>query len=164
MTPPIKRPGIFTDPWRTATAAAVVPVLEQRKAKAVASAVEEFEEDISDPKHATLELKGYGGITVDGVSAPLNAAAQILKFCVENKSKIEQTLLQYGIILVKMSQLAKLTTKFYIQRDDGWTLAIPDASTRDNGCLQLIQALLEINSDPAMKGSMQHYRIRPYKM
>jgi hypothetical protein len=164
MTTPAKKPGIFKDPWRSVPEPepqAPLPLVES--AKPVPNTPDELEEDIADPKYSTIAVKGYGGITVDGVSTALNAASQILKFCVEKRHIIEPTLLNYGIVVCKMTP-GKLTTKFYIKRADGWTLAIPDATNRDNGCLQLIQALLEVQTDPAMKREMQLYHIRPYKM
>lgn len=163
-----KMPGLLQDPWR-----ASVPEPPPRRnlesvepppgVPTISADASPIHDDLQDPKHATIELKGYGGITVDGVDELTHAASQVLQFCIDHQATIDDTLLQYGVLVAKVP-VTRTTTKFYVQRKDGWMLAVPDANSRDEGCLQLIQAMLEIYRLPKMKKTMRKYRIRPYKM
>ncbi len=161
-----RRPGMLQDPWRNmvapvpeapAAAAANVPEVARNDAG------DDIDGDMEHVRKATIELKNYGGITVTGAQSPSHAAAQVLQFCVDNLKLVDQTLISFGIVVTKLHP-GKLTTPFYVQRNDGWTLAVPMVKTRDDGCLQLIQAMLALRTDPAAGAKMRELKIQPYKM
>jgi len=162
---------VVRDPWRTIeppvsrdTAGNVKTPTEPTLSQTAAyEAGDDIAEDMGERRSATIELKKYGGITVTGAASPSHAAAQVLKLCVDNLKLVESTLTTFGIIVTKM-QPGKLTTPFYVQRDDGWTLAIPMVRNRDEGCLQLIQAMLALRMVPGVDAKMQALKIQPYKM
>ena len=174
MTEKKKVPGLLNDPWRSAT---VSPPVRQPARKepeplppdlpiavrTISTDDSPIENDIQVPSHATIELKGYGGITVDGVEQMNHAGAQVLKFCVDHHKKIDDIFVQYGVLLTQLP-VSELNLKFYIQRADGWLMAVPEAKTRDEGCLQLIQAMMEVYRNTFLREQMRKYRIRPYKM
>lgn len=163
MTNPVKpkMPGILADPWRRSSAPTKAVHIPEREVNPDPSPIDvDIQEDA---QHSTIELKGYGGITVDGVSKLGHAAEQILQFCVDNHAKIDSTFLKYGVLVAKVP-VAQMKLQFYVQRKDGWLLAVPEAQTRDEGCLQLIQAMMEIYRDSSLRQALTKYRIRPYKM
>jgi hypothetical protein len=177
-----KRIGVLRDPWRTnvpefTTNSAgervdtatgqrrpVVPTVSQEAARDTG---DDINDDMEGTRQATIELKNYGGVTVKGAASSAHAAAQILKYCVDNSAAIDKVLTRYGLVVTKLHP-GQLKAPFYIQRQDGWTLAIPMARTRDEGCLQLIQALLAIRVEiPAHTGAgarMDEMGIAPFKM
>jgi len=170
-----KMPGLLNDPWRAAPPDASprpvpahkepepLPANLPQSVRTISTDDSPIENDIQKPCHATIELKGYGGITVDGVDQMHHAGAQVLKFCVDHSDQIDDIFVQYGVLLAQMP-ITELTTKFYVQRADGWLLAVPEANTRDEGCLQLIQAMVEVYRNLKLREAMTKYRIRPYKM
>lgn len=159
--------GLLKDPWRQKPPPAVEKPTPRRvpkqKASRSAAGLEELHDDLQDPKYSTIELKGYGGITVEGTDDTSMAAAQVLTFCVDNYDKVSDKLLEYGILLTQLES-SDNTISFYIKRKDGWLLAVPEVSTRDAGCFQLIQAMLDLYTDKETREIMQKYKIRPFKM
>jgi len=160
----MKKPGMVNDVWR------VEPDVPQKQAPVRPAPTpspidsrfsDDIDQDTARKKSSTIELKNYGGIKVDNVSNATEAAAMILQFCVEFAKQTEPLLLAYGIILVKLTP-GKLDTPFYIQRADGWTLAIPEVTSREQGCLQLIQAVSRIKKDAFLGPKMDLYHIQPY--
>ncbi len=168
--PTRRPPGIVRDPWRNFSS--IVPKPEAQPRKPISEEEDgadidvdtDTDTDTHQEKYATILLQGYGGITVDGVTEPTHAALRVLEFCVDHRREIEPYLVEYGVIVVKMERVKTPDIKFYIQRADGWLLAIPGATTRDDGCAQLIQAMLRIQVNPALKKKLVEYHIRPYKV
>jgi len=174
MTERKKIPGLLKDPWRSAPVEPPPPRANLKEqpplpenlpaaVRTISTDDSPILEDLQDAVHSTIELKGYGGITVDGVEQMNHAAAQVLQFCVDHYEKIDDIFVKYGVLLAQLP-INELTTKFYIQRADGWLMAVPEAKSRDEGCLQLIQAMLEAYRNPKLRESMRKYRIRPYRM
>lgn len=164
-----KPPGLLSDPWRNTNTPEVPPTVSSVKPRKNRPQIDKqfglaeiHDDDLQGPKHATLALDGYGGVTVDGTDDLTSIGAQILAFCVDNLTSIENTLLQYGILVTQL-QPGNLKSKFYVQREDGWTLAVPGVLNRETGRLQLIQALAALYVDPKICHLMKKYRIRPYK-
>jgi hypothetical protein len=161
--------GVVQDPWRQ-WVSPEDPNPDETPEEAKAALARTFkpdaspiEDDIQNERHATISVPQYGGITVDGLAEIQQAVAHLLKFCVDNRNQIEDIFLQYGVVLVQLEP-GQLESPFYIQRRDGWTLAIPDALNREAGCVQLIQAFLALNQDPKIRKILKMYQIRPYKM
>lgn len=159
---PKKVPGMLQDPWRSAQA----PVAA--KAAKTAQPIKEVRDDSDgeESEHtplATIDLKGYGAITVANATTSMSAAARILEFTVNNRKDLEKTFTDFGVVIAQMPLRGSEKLKFYIQRADGWILAIPGALTRDAGCLQLIQALLQLNTIPALKKKLEDAKISVYK-
>lgn len=162
-------PGVSKDPWRN-----IKPEPVQEKVKVApttkrkpppVTGIEEIHEDMREEiKHATLEIKGYGGITVDGTGDLTSAAAQILAFCVDHIADVDDTLVHYGVVVTQLAPQEPVSANFFVRRADGWTLAVPQAPNREAGCLQLIQAMNKIYTQKNNKRHMEAYRIRPFKM
>jgi hypothetical protein len=167
-TPPKKpRPGIFTDPWRTSPSASVPPPKEEvsePKELSVTPAISEDNAQNEGIKRVQILLVNYGGITVTGTDSSPEAAKIILEFCINHLKNIENILLQYGIVVVKLKPTQETNAIFYIRRSDGWILAIPEARTRNQGLLQLIQAFLALQANTHTKSLMQDYHIQPHKI
>jgi mannitol/fructose-specific phosphotransferase system IIA component (Ntr-type) len=66
--------------------------------------------------------------------------------------------------LLTQVPVVTLETPFYLQRADGWLLAVPEAGSRDEGILQLIQAFVKLDQDPKLQTKLRRYYIRPFKM
>jgi hypothetical protein len=148
------------DPWRSSSAPAPLSQLETKITKSnstVQNAVEDTEH-----QQVTLHFKGYGGISVEGVSTNGEAAGKLLNFLVENEKDLEEILTDNGFVLVKISTAPK--SPFYIQRADGWALVAPEVASRDIGFFQFIQALLEMKTHGKLGTTMKNSGIRPYKM
>ena len=146
MTKP--RPGIINNPW--------LPPPPLPQTKPLAPREPPKSEDTTDAKRgtATIQISNYGGISSDTVSEPKEIAGQLLEFCVRNLPQIEDTLAEYGVVVAKVPD-AELDLKFYVRRADKWTLAVPLAHTREDGLLQLVQALLAVQRIPAMKKKLE---------
>jgi len=161
---PKKAPGLLNDPWRTIEVAPVAPKPEAPGPVHVTSTRRSGDDNESPRAIATIELKGYGGITVEDVSDTPMAAARLLEFCVDHRKDLESTLTEYGIILAKLDLKQIRNIHFYIQRADGWVLAIPGAATRELGRFHFVQAFIRMQSNPVLKKKLEEYRIRPYKV
>jgi hypothetical protein len=158
-----KMPGVVTDPWRTQ----VTPKTTSKPAPPDPShppPAPPQDTDSYDQRFATIELAGYGGITVEGTSDIPVAAVRILRFCCQEKSRIEDLFAEFGVVITKTAQNSFAPQNFYIQASDGWLLAVPGAKTRDQGALQLIQAMMHLNTLPEFRDKLHKAKIRPYKM
>jgi len=160
---PKKVPGMLQDPWRSTQVPAPSKPQHSKQPEPEKPAVDADGEEPEHPPLATIELKGYGAITVSHVATSLSAAARILEFAVNNRKDLEKIFTDFGVVIAQMPLRGSEKLKFYIQRADGWILAIPGALTRDAGCLQLIQALLQLNTVPALKKKLEDAKISVYK-
>lgn len=156
-----KKPGIFNDPWRSAAPA---PVEKPKAAPApTATTADPDSDDFSTAKRSAIVLKDYGGISVKGSYDRKQVAIQLIGFCVEHLTKIEDILTQYGILVTQLEP-GKLDTPIFIQQEDGWTLTVPFAKDKPQAILQLIQALLEMDSRPALRTLLREYKLQPFKL
>lgn len=163
-----KKPGIFKDPWRQN----VKPVVPEPASEPVDPATATYigeeapldsgTDDIQHDVRASVLLKGYGGVALLGTDSPKKVAVQIINCCAEYEPQMGDTLAKYGIVVAQLEEAPDMT--MYIRRRDGWTLCIPDARTREEGLLQLIQALLEIDSDPNLKPYLRKFGLTPFKL
>jgi hypothetical protein len=159
MADPPKK-GIFKDPWRSAP----VPTAPLPSKTVALPSQEPIDNAESLPvQSVSATLPNYGGITVLGTGNPQELGRRVLEFCVQNAKIVEPYLLQYSIVIVRLPLTTKLNTPFYIQRSDGWTLAVPDVTTKEQGLLQLIQAFLELTQTPNTRTLLEQAGIRPYK-
>jgi hypothetical protein len=156
----VQKKGIFRDPWRTAVPAPkpTAPIPPPP------SDVDPDDTDVTAGRQCvSISLPNYGGITAHGTDNPQELGRRLLEFCVANQKIVEPYLLQYGIIIVKLVAHTKLNTVFYIQRSDGWTLAVPQANNREQGLLQLIQAFLTLSNNPSTHTLLEQAALRAYK-
>lgn len=113
------------------------------------------------PPPVTLTVPGYGGITVLGGGTPTEAMLEVLDFLVRHRAAADETLVSYAVLLAQLPQ--QPTTGFCIRRStDGWTLAVPAATTRLDAFLQITQALLELARGP-LTARMRQAGITPYR-
>jgi hypothetical protein len=163
--PTKKRPGIFNDPWRTSQVKAPISADTQatKSPEPPALAPPDDNGQTEAIKKVHLSLPNYGGLTITGTDSSQQAAKIILEFCIKYLQNIEPVLLQYGIVVVKLNANTETNALFFIQRSDGWILAIPEAKTRDQGLLQLIQAFLALQANPVTNKLLQVYHIQPHK-
>lgn len=165
---PKKMPGMLHDSWRTPQATEQAPPIRTRAKVAAGSETTPTYADNPEDSDGTAELctitlKGYGAITFGRASTTTGAAGRMLEFAVGYRKDLEEIFTEYGVVVAQMSTQAVDDLKFYIQRKDGWVLAIPGAGTRDEGCLQLIQALLKMVTVPALKKKLEDAKISVYK-
>lgn len=159
-----KAPGLLKDPWRTVEPEPVAPKPADTLPQTAPSTRRQGDDDEGPRATATIDLKGYGGITVEDVDGVPMAAVRLLEFCVDHRKDIDEILTEYGIVLAKMDLKQVNGIHFYIQRADGWVLAIPGVATRELGRFQFIQAFVRIQSNPVLKKKLEQYKIRPYKV
>jgi hypothetical protein len=159
-----KTPGLLRDPWRSAVPAAPAPSRQVEAQEPPEVDAEDIDNNETHAATATIELKGYGGITVTGTDHIQAAAVRLLEFCVAHRKEIEPTFTEFGLVIAQLPVQKSTNLKFYIQRGDGWMLAVPNARTRDEGCFQLIQAMMRLYFDPELKKKLESFKIRPYKM
>jgi hypothetical protein len=152
-----KKIGVTHDPWRQPE-----PEPEPDTSKVAEVDLSELTADLQESKYTTIDLPGYGGVTITGTDTNKVAVAQLLAFCVDNRALIDDTLVSFGVLLAELPAGAPNMT-FYIQRHDGWTLGVPQAQTRDAGCLQLIQALLALKGNAKVASLLKKYRLQPYR-
>jgi hypothetical protein len=153
-----KMPGILSDPWRSGVPEEPVPRMRANKP---VEPEQDPDADFAADVHTSIVLEGYGGIRLTTKSTTPSPGAILLQFCVDNLSVIDPILVEYGVLVDKLSSpVGKLP--FYIQRGDGWCLAIPDAPSRDAACLQLIQALLKMYTIPSIQSLLVKAGIIPY--
>ena len=156
-TMPKQIPGVLHDPWRSKKES--LPSKPQPKETPSAPP----EDEHYDRRFATIELKGYGGITIEDTTDPAQAAMRLLRFCTQEKDAIEPIFTNYGVIVANVKKPpARLT--FYVHASDGSLLACPLAKTRDEGLLQLIQALMHLSTIPRLRDKLQKAKINPYKL
>jgi hypothetical protein len=166
--------GIVSDPWRTPVAEAPAEAAENPfeetanvpDAPAPPSHTgDDIDVDVGARPVGVLSVRNYGGITVIGAPSPTHVAAQVLRFLVDNLKEVDRILTDYGVVVTRLNAHDSIArTPFYVQRQDGWTLAMPAVSSRDAGCVQLIQALLNLQKTPRLKAKMEHLGIRVYRV
>ena len=151
-----KKPGILTDPWR---AAANIPPTERPTIPAKSSAKLKPDATLNtvgdtDTPICTLSIavKGYGGITIHAPEIAGSAGSVLLNFCVSNLALVDDTLVEFGVLVEKLELSKTLVhSPIYLQRSDGWTLTVPGAATKDAARVQLIQAFLKLNTYPKVR-------------
>ena len=162
-----KVPGLLKDPWRTQPTAPPPEVKNTPRVKTskpeVTGAVQ-AEDELKPQERACIEIAGYGGIIVEGVNSVPAATIRLLEFCIDHRSEIEKTFTEFGVVIAQLPVAPMPNLKFYVQRKDGWLLAIPAVPTREAGCFQLIQAMTQLQTSPALKKKLESYKIRPYKV
>jgi len=169
----VKR-GIVHDPWRTPVAATPAepeenPFEKTANVPEAPPAPSQVGDDVEAEEAArqigTLSVKNYGGITVIGAPTPTHVAAQVLRFLVDNLKEVDRMVTEYGVVITRLGPNDSVArTPFYVQRQDGWTLAMPAVSSRDAGCVQLIQALLSLQRTPRLRAKMEQLGIRVYRV
>lgn len=163
---------IRKDPWRFRSADAP-PVSEVDESPKIKQVHKETTSDYVPNKgdnedeeqffSKTVTYPNYGGITVTGTDRPEAIASAVLQFCVSHRAEIDDTLTHYGLLVAKL-QPQKLELPFYITRADGWTLTIPDAETRQQGLLALIQCLLTLDEIPKHRKAMRALGLQPFRL
>lgn len=161
-----KKTGIVTDPWRfrnpkTPTVETPKPNLPEPPSR-----YEPKKGDYEDEEQyytKTVEYPNYGGVTLTGATDAQAIAKAILQFCVDQRSLIDDILVEYGILVARI-QVHLPSMPFHIARDDGWTLTIPTAETRGQGLLSLIQCLLAIDELPPMRRALRALGLQPYRL
>lgn len=153
-----KKPGVLRDPWRgTPLPPPVVP----RKPITAKRQPERDVVGISTP--FVLELKNYGGLSAIGAKTSTDVVLKLLDFCVMHLNRVEDVLADYGIVLAQLDHEPRKLL-FYLQREDGWTLAIPDAPSRDYASVQLIQAVLTLQNDASIQKLLQQHNLSAYRL
>jgi len=143
---------IRPDPWQK------LPQLTPPKVtKAVKQPIDEIPGFRSD--FATVDIPNYGGIGAKDTQDTGQIPIRLLELAVNELKKIEDTFLNYGLIVIQLDSDASKDNPFYIQREDGWTLIAPDVKTREEGMIQLIQALNSLDRELLNK-----YKLRTYKL
>jgi len=160
--------NVFNDPWRVQDPSVAAASVNKPR-PAVATPPKEYAkgEDNGRTPAVTgvvLDVPQYGGISVRGTDNTQEAAKRILEFCIKYIKNIEATLLQYGILVVRLKPNEPIEATLAIRRSDGWLLAIPDVTTREQGLLQLVQAFLALQAIAAVKPLLETYDIYPYKL
>lgn len=109
--------------------------------------------------NAAIEVKGYGGISVVGTQDVGVIPARLLKLMITEQKNIESILTNYGIVVVQLTRDSVLDTPFYIQNKDGWTIAVPSVKNREQGMIQLIQALAAMD-----RALLEKHKLKVYKL
>lgn len=123
------------------------------------TAVDELEH--GPPKTVTIVVPGYGGISVYNADTPTEALLRVLDLFVLHQKMVDATLVDYAVLLAKLP--TQPVTGFALRRaEDGWTLAVPAATKREEALLQITQALLELARGP-FGGILRAERIVPYR-
>lgn len=159
--PQNRKVGIFKDPWRNAGVPSALP---KASVPSEPPQVEESDNAFSVAKQSVqFVVPNYGGLTVTGTDQSPEAAKRILEFCINHLQKVEPILLQYGIVVLKLGT-DEINAKFYIRRSDGWILAIPQVTTKEQGLLQLVQSFLAMEVVPQLREFLRQYQIKAYKL
>lgn len=163
----MSKKGIFKDPWRFGIQAPEAPKPSPRRpAPAPASDYVRPSGDTDEEAQAAIqrvEYPNYGGIAVKGAEQSSSIAAAVLQFCINKRDVIDDLLTEHGLLLAKLSP-GTLDIPFYITRTDGWTLTVPEATTRMQGLLCLIQCLLSADTVPSLRKELKNLGIRPYRV
>lgn len=113
------------------------------------------------PKTTTIISPGYGGITVYNADTPTEALLRVLDLLVQHQRVVDATLVEYAVLLAKLP--TQPVQGFALRRaEDGWTLAVPSATKREEALLQITQALLELARGP-FGATLRAERITPYR-
>ncbi len=123
------------------------------------TAVDELEH--GPPKTTTIFVPGYGGITVYDADTPTEGLLRVLDVLVQHQALVDETLTAYAVLLAQLP--TQPVQGFALRRaEDGWTLAVPAATKREEALLQIVQALLELARGPLGK-ILRAERITPYR-
>lgn len=152
------KPGLLKDPWRTTNKKAAPIPAKKAAPPPPAVADEKFVR-----QYALVEVKKYGGFTLENGISPTDAILAVLRMCVENTAVLDTVLTEHGIVVARLETPPR-KVDFFVQRDDGWTLAIPDAANRSQASIQLINALMSIQGDNALKPLLLKYKLQAYKL
>lgn len=149
----------LTNPWAAEAPPKSVGVTQE--APPEPRTVFEDNADGTPPPVAHVQLGTYGGVTVVGAHSATEAMVHVLDFLVEHLRQVDATLVEYAVLLTRLPELP--AQGFYVRRGyDGWTLAVPDAQSRDQALLQIVQALIEISRGP-LKKELSAAGITPYR-
>lgn len=153
MVPPMisKKPGML-DPWRApprATPSNTEPSLPEVP-------------DFGPEKKTSIQVKNYGGISIDQAVNPRILSDALLQFLVDHEKVVDPILTEFGIVLLKVEEILP-TAKLYIHRVDGWTLAIPEAASREEGLFRLLQAFRKIAAHSELRKALSINGISVYK-
>ena len=97
---------------------------------------------LEDPQ-IDMKVPGYGGFIVRKVDTPTAALLNVLNVLAANLAVLEPLALEYEVLVVKLGHPPR--NGFYVHRSrDGWTLAVPSATNKEQALLQITQALLAI--------------------
>jgi hypothetical protein len=95
------------------------------------------------PPEYTLRVKGYGGVTVQRADSPTTAFLGILAMCERHLPAWDPVLTRFGVLVAPLAEAPKIA--HYVRRTgDGMTLAVPDAQSREDALLHIVQALIEL--------------------
>lgn len=95
------------------------------------------------PPEYTLRVKGYGGVTVRRADTPTTAFLGILAMCEKHLPAWDPVLTRFGVLVAPLREAPKIA--HYVRRTgDGMTLAVPDAMSREDALLHIVQALIEL--------------------
>ena len=154
-----KKPGLLNDPWRKAPEPLPVPRPAVARKRAVPQ--EDRDTTVVELPHI-LALQNYGGLSLIGGKSSTEVLLKLLDFCVEHRTQVEDTLADFGIVVAQLNHEPK-KLHFYLQREDGWTLAVPEAPSRDYASVQIIQAVLTMQSDKALAALLSKHKLSAYK-
>lgn len=109
----------------------------------------------------TIVVPGYGGITLRHTATPTEGMLKVLDVLVEHRDTADDVLVNYGVLLAQLKDPP--AEGFCIRRtDDGWALAVPEATERSQALLQILQALLVLSRGPLAK-QFAAAHIQPYR-
>lgn len=141
-----KKPLTF-NPWaREPAAPPTRPPEPVDPSKPAVTPLAELEADDA-ARVATINIPSFGLITVRGAANNTEAVTRILDYLVRNERLVDPTLVEYGVLLVRLP--APPEGGFYVHRStDGWTLSIPGVTTKEQALLQIFQALRALQQPP----------------
>lgn len=114
------------------------------------------------PPVADVRVPGYGGLRVVEATTATEAVLKVMDFFFKHRATVDPVLVEYGVLFAQLSAVP--AQGFYVQRGwDKWTLSVPEAQTRDQAILQIIQALLELERGP-LRAAMHQEGVQPYRM
>ena len=123
------------------------------------TAIDELAE--GPPQTVAVAVQGYGGVSVYNARTPTEAMLRILDLLVRHRWAVDDTLVEYAVLLVQLPQ--QPPGGFALRREpDGWTLSVPAATTRDEAMLQVVQALLALARSP-FGATLRAEGISPYR-
>lgn len=154
----IKKPGVLKDPWRTTPQSIAAPPVKRARPQP-----SEGHDTLDKKQRVTVDLKNYGGLFAERSTSSTDVVLQFLNFFVSNLSLVEDVLADYGIAVAQLDHEPK-SLNFYIQREDGWTLAVPHQASRDHASMQLIQAALTLINEPKVGRLLAKEGLGAYKV
>ena len=155
----------FHNPWAEEAPPAVNNLGMDVPAPTMKEHTRVFEEAEAEGKplpRATFEVPPYGGVSVLGAGNPTEAILKLIDLFVVQRYAAEPVLTEYGIALLQLRVAPQ--AGFYVRRgQDGWTLAVPAAETREQALVQIIQACLDLGRN-ALRGQFALHHITPYRI